>query len=214
MTAVLAGGPCAVPSHRSAAGLWGIRSWRGDTDVTLPSSRRQRPGITWHVTNLPDDETTSLDAIPVTTVPRTRLDLAAVLDQRGVERAINEAEVRRYTDPLSLPALLDRYPRRRGTAVIRAILDGADIGATLTRSSSRLIAELDGRSVHGTAAAFERDRARDRSLNVAGWRVVRITWRQLTDEARELAQDLGVVVDGRSLCDVRHGVGAQLRRVH
>ena len=37
---------------------------------------------------------------------------------------------------------------------------------------ARLIAELDGRAVHGTVAAFERDRARDRALNAAGWRVV------------------------------------------
>jgi very-short-patch-repair endonuclease len=62
---------------------------------------------------------------------------------------------------------------------------------------SRLIAELDGRAVHGTAAAFERDRARDRALNAAGWRVVRITWRQLSEEARELAEDLGALLGER-----------------
>ncbi len=113
MAAVLAAGRRAVLSHRSAAALWGIRHWRGaNVDVTVPSSRQQRPGVRWHVTNLAADEITSLAAIPVTTVPRTLLDLAAVLDHRGVERAINEAEVRRYTDPLSLPALLARYPRR------------------------------------------------------------------------------------------------------
>jgi hypothetical protein len=205
-----------VLSHRSAAALWGIRRWRGGkVDVTTSSSRRQRPGITWHVTNLPADEITSLAAIPLTTVPRTLLDLAAVLDHRGMELAINEAEVRRYADQLSLPALLERHPRRRGAATIRAILAAGGIGTMLTRSEleerflrfvalrglprpqlnapiavrggfvevdcvwrrARLIAELDGRAVHGTASAFERDRARDRALNAAGWRVVRITWR-------------------------------------
>ena len=135
MAAVLAAGPGAVLSHRSAAGLWGIRPWRGgNVDVTTSSSRRQRPGITWHVTNLPADEITSLAAIPVTTVPRTLLDLAAVLDRRATERAINEAEVHGYTDPLSLPALLARYPRRRGTAAIRSILAAGALGTTLTRS--------------------------------------------------------------------------------
>lgn len=236
MAAVLAAGPRAVLSHRPAAALWGIRRWRGsNVDVTTPSSRRQRPGITWHVTNLPADEFTSLAAIPVTTVPRTLLDLAAVLDHRGIERAMNEAEVQSYTDPLSLPALLARYPRRRGTAAIRAILAAAGIGTTLTRSEleerflrfvnrwglpqpelnvpialrgafvevdcvwrhSRLIAELDGRAVHGTAAAFERDRARDRALNAAGWRIVRITWRQISGEPRELAEDLGALLGVR-----------------
>jgi very-short-patch-repair endonuclease len=62
---------------------------------------------------------------------------------------------------------------------------------------SGAIAELDGRAVHGTAAAFERDRARDRALNAAGWRVVRITWRQLSEEARELAEDLRALLGER-----------------
>ena len=234
MAAVLAAGSRGVLSSLSAAALWAVRRWQGgNVDVTVPGSRQQRHGITWHVSNLPADEITYVDAIPVTTVPRTLLDLATVLDKRGVERAINEAEVQGHTDPLSLPALLARYPRRRGTAAIRAVLAEDRIGASVTRSEleerflqfvadrdlprpelnvsiavrggfveadcvwrrSRLIAELDGRAVHGTAAAFERDRARDRALGAAGWRVVRITWRQLSSgEARELAEDLGTLL--------------------
>ncbi len=62
--------------------------------------------------------------------------------------------------------------------------------------SSRVIVELDGRAVHGTAAAFERDRARDRALSAAGWRVVRVTWRQISEEARELAEDLSALLSG------------------
>jgi len=236
MAAVLAGGPTATLSHRSAAELWRLMAPSDrKPEVTLGQTRRARRGIEWHASVLRSDEVTVVRNIRVTTVPRTLLDLAAVLRRRPHERAINEAEVRRYADPLSLPALLDRYPRRRGTAVIRAILDGAEIGATLTRSEleerflrflgpwglprpelnvsiavgggfveadcvwrrSRLIAELDGRSVHGTAAAFERDRARDRSLNAAGWRVVRITWRQLSEEPGQLAQDLTALLDGQ-----------------
>jgi very-short-patch-repair endonuclease len=168
------------------------------------------------------------------------LDLAAVLDRRATERAIDEAEVHRYTDPISLPALLARYPRRRGTAAIRSILAAGAVGTTFTRSELeerflrflsqrrlprpelnapialrggfvevdclwrrvRVIAELDGRAVHGTAAAFERDRARDRALNAAGWRVVRITWRQLSSEARDLAEDI------RALLGPRHSIDA------
>jgi len=51
-------------------------------------------------------------------------------------------------------------------------------------------APLVEHAFHATTAAFERDRARDRVLNVAGWRVVRITWLQLHDEAAALAADL------------------------
>ena len=54
----------------------------------------------------------------------------------------------------------------------------------------RLIVELDGFATHGTRRAYERDRARDRALAVAGHRVVRITWRQLTSEGDLVAGQL------------------------
>jgi very-short-patch-repair endonuclease len=55
--------------------------------------------------------------------------------------------------------------------------------------AQRLIVEIDGFDAHGTRAAFERDRARDARLVAAGYRVIRITWRQLHDEpARTIAQ--------------------------
>jgi hypothetical protein len=54
----------------------------------------------------------------------------------------------------------------------------------------RLIIELDGRAVHGTGRAFEKDRERDRLLQAEGWRVARITWLQLRDEAPAVVADL------------------------
>jgi very-short-patch-repair endonuclease len=51
----------------------------------------------------------------------------------------------------------------------------------------RLVAELDGYDAHTTRRAFENDRARDRELVVAGWRLVRITWRQLEHDPERLA---------------------------
>jgi very-short-patch-repair endonuclease len=56
--------------------------------------------------------------------------------------------------------------------------------------AQRVAAELDGRSVHGTASSFETDRLRDRQLLVEGWTPVRITWRQLDREAPEVEADL------------------------
>jgi len=53
-----------------------------------------------------------------------------------------------------------------------------------------LIVELDGRAAHATTRAFERDRERDRMLQAAGWRVVRVTWRQLHDQPARIAADL------------------------
>ncbi len=56
--------------------------------------------------------------------------------------------------------------------------------------AQRLIVELDGRATHDVADAFEADRARDRRLEAAGWRVIRITWRQLHETPHELEADL------------------------
>jgi Protein of unknown function (DUF559) len=60
-------------------------------------------------------------------------------------------------------------------------LDGHTIEADCLWRRQRLIVELDGGRSHGTRVAFETDRKRDRRLQVAGWRVVRVTWHQLDD---------------------------------
>ena len=57
-------------------------------------------------------------------------------------------------------------------------------------TGQRLIVELDGFETHGTRAAFERDRARDRALMAQGWRVARVTRRQLDAAPAELADEL------------------------
>ena len=97
------------------------------------------------MSRLADDEMTLLRGIPVTTPPRTLLDLAAVLGVRHVERAINEAEVLRLTDSTSLDDLLARHPRRPGTKAIRKLLGAHNLGATITRSEleNRFLQFLD-----------------------------------------------------------------------
>ena len=229
MAAVLAGGPGAVLSHRSAAELWGLRqSSRGRIEITVATSLRVRPGIDAHRATLALDEVTVHDGIPVTTVPRTLLDLAAVVPPAQVERAIHEAEVLRLWDPLSLADLLERHPGARGTAAMREMIERAKQGLEVSRSElenrfltliaeknlprpqtnvlvegyevdcvwreQRLIVELDGHATHATREGFERDRARDRRLQAAGWRVVRITWRQLHDDPHAVAADLAALL--------------------
>ncbi len=49
-------------------------------------------------------------------------------------------------------------------------------------AAQKLILEVDGRTFHGHAAAFEADRRRDQILVAAGFRVIRVTWRQLVHE--------------------------------
>jgi hypothetical protein len=230
LAAVLAGGRGAVLSHGSAAAHWGVRPAGTPVAVTTGRRRRSRPGVRFFRSRLPADETTTHDGIPVTTVPRTLFDLAAVISAGQLARAVAEAEVRRLWDPLSLGELLARHPRRPGAVAIRAVLGGS---AGITRSEledrflafagragllrpatnvllqvggrwieadcvwhdQRLIVELDGRAIHATPSAFERDRARDRALTVAGWRVIRITWRQLRDQPEAIARDLRAALD-------------------
>ena len=130
--AVLTCGPDAVLSHFSAAARWGFRQ-SDRIEVTVPKDKR-RDGIRIHLSVLPFDEVTEHEGIPITTVPRTLLDLAAVLPRHQLEAAMNEAEHLELRDKLSLPDLLARYPGRRGTATIRAILDDNQLGERRTRS--------------------------------------------------------------------------------
>ena len=123
MAAVLACGPGAVLSHRSAAALWRIRPpSSGPIEVTVPTKSDSRGDIRRHSASLPADEVTTHHGIPVTTVPRTVFDLATVSPAEGVEAALRESEYLELHDRLSLPDLLDRYPGHRGNRVVRACL--------------------------------------------------------------------------------------------
>ena len=150
MAAVLAGGSGAVLSHRTAAMNWQLIGRRpSPPSITTPSKGRRRPGITHHTAQLPADEITTHDEIPTTTVARTLLDLAAILDRHRLERALAEAEYRRYADSPSLGELLVRHPGRRGTATLRAILASGNVSLGVTNSplEERFLRFLDGRGL-------------------------------------------------------------------
>jgi very-short-patch-repair endonuclease len=230
MAAILAAGPDAVLGVRSAGALWRVR--QSDRLEVICPRRLRRPGLEVHRGALRSDEVTVEDGIPVTTPARTLFDLAAVVSFHQLEAAFNEAEYRRLTSPVSLDALLARYPGRRGTQAIRRVLDDhARNGETRSRSELEralirlvdaaglprplinrqsdhgeldarwpehmLIVECDGFAAHGTRKAFEDDRARDRALTTQGWRVVRITWRQLTEQPDAIARQLATLLEHR-----------------
>ena len=93
IAAVLACGPDAVLSHRSAAALWRIMPrWPATPEVTTPSKHRL-PGI--HVHRSPHADATIHYGIRVTTPSRTPVDLADVLPPKRLTRALNEAQVHR-----------------------------------------------------------------------------------------------------------------------
>ena len=97
----------AVLSHRSAAALLNLRgSARALIDVSTPGrGKRTRPGIDLHrSTTLKPPDTTRVSNIPCTTVARTLLDLAEVINRRSLERAFDESEVRRVFDLRAIAA--------------------------------------------------------------------------------------------------------------
>lgn len=149
IAAVLTGPRGAVLSHRSAAALWGIRENRGGPiHISSTSKSRSRGIIRRHHARLPADEITVEDEIPVTTPPRTILDLAAA-DPTSAEPALRQAEYLRLTDTLSLWDLLDRHPRHRGARAIRVALSrlGETPGVTRSALEERFLPFLDSHSL-------------------------------------------------------------------
>ena len=61
----------------------------------------------------------------------------------------------------------------------------------------RLVVEMDGFAFHGDRAAFEADRRRDADLAARGLQVVRITWRQITEEPEATLVRLAQALAGR-----------------
>ncbi|MEA2363175.1 MAG: hypothetical protein QOD71_2320 [Thermoleophilaceae bacterium] len=135
MAAVLACGPDAVLSHRSAAVLWGILEGSpASVDVTAPRELAGRAGICVHKASLADDERTVEAGIPVTTVARTLLDLAAILGLHELNRALERAEALRLSDPTPLVALVARHQGRRGTVNLRHALERGPLWPAVTKS--------------------------------------------------------------------------------
>jgi very-short-patch-repair endonuclease len=124
MAAVLASGPGAVLSHGAAAALWGIRTTTsGRIDVIVPRSSPSNDTIRKHQFHLSEDEVTVVDAIPVTSGARTVLDLGGDKGEAAAEAALRELEYLRIYGAVSLPVLIERYPRHPGAAVAETCLD-------------------------------------------------------------------------------------------
>jgi very-short-patch-repair endonuclease len=203
------------------------RGARIDVTVPTGGSRAQRGRIVIHRSSLPTEHRTVRERIPVTTPSRTIIDLADHVTRRELERAIDEAVYLRLdlTSLRPLPgrkgvgtlaqvleshsqgttrtrsdfeelllALCDRHGLPR--PLVNQTIAGYEVDFVWPRAW--LVVETDGWSAHGRRSAFERDRIRDAALQVAGWRVIRITWRRLVEEpdvvARQLAELLSRTV--------------------
>jgi very-short-patch-repair endonuclease len=126
MAAVLACGEGALLSHRDAAMLWNLRPANRTTiDVTAPGARgRRRSRITVHgAARLHPDDRAEVEGIPVTSLPRTLLDLAEVTSAQQLRRAYEAAERHGFLNIRALNELVARSNGRRGLPDLRALLD-------------------------------------------------------------------------------------------
>ena len=151
MAAVLACGPGALLSHRSAAALRQVhRSAPSYVEVIVPARRGRIPGIRAHVsTRVAAQDRDVVDGIPCTSLALTLLNLAAVCPRRVVERACDEAVVQEVFDLTALDDVLARSPRCHGAPLLRSVLADHAIGTTLTRPGleERTLRLLDGAGV-------------------------------------------------------------------
>lgn len=142
LAAVLACGDGAVLSGRAAAWLHGlIRGAAPAPEVTAPRERRVR-GVTVHRSRRLDRrDVTRARGIPVTTVPRTLVDLAPTVSRDALARACHEAGVRYDTTPRQVDEVLRRRPNAPGAANLRAVMRG-DAKVTLSELERRFLERL------------------------------------------------------------------------
>jgi very-short-patch-repair endonuclease len=122
MAAALACGPDAVLSHHAAAALHDLRPKPHTTiDVTAPKSHR-RDGIRCHISPLPPQYRTLIDAIPVTTLERTYLDYAEQATPRQLAAALEAGRRRDILDFRKLRLVMSNSIGRRGVKPLRAAI--------------------------------------------------------------------------------------------
>jgi very-short-patch-repair endonuclease len=171
MAAVLACGPGALLSHRSAAALWELLAAAG-TVIEVISPRRTgrgRPGLAVHYSCcLMSADRAVVRGIPCTSVARTLLDLAAVVDLRALERACDQAEVLRLFDLRAVNDVLARTIGHPGARALKTVIAAANEPAfTRTEIEERFLAlcreaclphpEVNAQVVLGGGEAYEVD---------------------------------------------------------
>lgn len=141
LAAVLACGEGALLSGRAAAHLLGaLFGPAPPAEVTAPRERRVEGVVVRRRRREPGDGIL-WRGIPTTSVARTLVDLAAVLNTDDLARACHEAGIRHRTTPADVEAVLARRPNSPGAAKLRRILRG-DVRVTLSKLEARFLTRL------------------------------------------------------------------------
>jgi len=134
----------------------------------------------------------------------TRRDLNRAVDEARIHRLVTSDSLNkqcsRYPRHPGTPALRDAIrtePKLIRSEAERRLLElirAARLPEPLTNARAgryevdflwlhqRLIVEVDGYAFHSERSSFERDRRKDAELTLAGFRILRITWRQIVEE--------------------------------
>jgi very-short-patch-repair endonuclease len=125
-------------SHRAAGALQALLHSSSQFDVTVPGGgARSRPGLVVHRSrNIRDDDRDTVRGIPVTSVARTIVDLADVLDAERLARAVKEAEIRRTFDLVAIERVLARVAGRAGRHRLARVLAAHRPDPHFTRSGA------------------------------------------------------------------------------
>lgn len=127
IAARLAAGSGSFFSHRCAAGLRDLRRLDlGRLELTVPADHtpRQR-GLILHRTTTPIDtaEVSLVSGLPVSTVPRLLVEVAADADRAELDELLAAAVRNDGFHPQRLEAALQRHGGRRGLARLKATAD-------------------------------------------------------------------------------------------
>ena len=138
MAAVLACGRGALLSHRAAGALQALLPSSPQFDVTVPGGgSRSRAGIVVHRSRcLHEEDRDEMRGIPVTSVARTVVDLAEVLDEERLAKAVKEAEIQRTFDLVAIERVLARVAGRTGRHRLAQVLAAYRPDPHFTRSGA------------------------------------------------------------------------------
>jgi hypothetical protein len=117
--------PGSVLSHTSAAAAWGLLASHGRVETvtrTGSGGPRLHGGVRAFRSTTLEGECTLLRGIPITSVPRTLLDLARVASDRALARAVREAVRLELVTLADLGDNLGRFRGRRGSRGLAAVL--------------------------------------------------------------------------------------------
>jgi hypothetical protein len=162
-------GDCAM-SHVAAGRLLRLESVPRPSTIDISCTRptsKTAPAVAVHRTRLANADRVMVDGIPCTSATRTIVDLAATLDSERLETVFESARRLRLTSAHAIEQRAGDFCRqgKAGSGSVKELLR---------------VLECDGFEHHGRRLVWKRDRRRIAAFEAAGWRLIQLTWDDVT----------------------------------